>query len=260
MSTTPNKRLIAALEVLLCTCAWSLIYGAPDALFHAKTFDRAHVLLEGAAALLLLVLALRKGPDPAPEDAGKPRYALLAAIAVPVFLAAYAAGEVFCLADRIPYSGTAEELFPSGGYIWYALRTCATAPLMEELGCRWIAFGGLRRRGLGFWPSVLVSTTLFSLIHLHTNPVMAVGCIPNALLYCLLYEVTGTPWCGVAAHAAHNLLALPCTAWTTSELENMLFGVPRAASVPALLAVTAAVALLGAGRKKLFYRRGAEES
>lgn len=40
----------------------------------------------------------------------------------------------------------------------------------------------------------------------------------------------------------------------------MLFGVPRAASVPALLAVTAAIALLGAGRKKLFWRRCAEES
>lgn len=255
MSTTPNKRLIAALEVLLCVCAWSILYGAPGALFQAKTFDRTHVLLEGAAALPLLVLALRKGPDPAPEGAGKPRYALLAAIAVPVFLAAYAAGQAFCLANRIPYSGTAEELFPSGGYIWYALRTCATAPLMEELGCRWITFGRLRRRGFGFWPSVLVSTTLFSLIHLCTNPVMAVGCIPTALLFCLLYELTGTPWCGTAAHAVYNLLALPCTAWATSELEDMLYGVPRSVSVPTLLAVTAAIALLCAGRKKLFYRR-----
>lgn len=257
MSTTPNKRRIAALEVLLSACAWALLYGAPGALFQAKTFDRTHVLLEGAAALPLLVLALRKGPDPAPEGAGKPRHALLAAIAVPVFLAAYAAGEAFCLANRVPYGGTAEELFPSGGYIWYALRTCATASLMEELGCRWIAFGGLRRRGFGFWPSVLVSTTLFSLLHLYTNPVMAVGCIPTALLYCLLYEVTGTPWYGVVAHAAHNLLALPCTAWTTSELESLLYGVPRSVSIPVLLAVTAAIALLCAGRKKLFYRRGA---
>lgn len=254
MGSTKKTRPEAALEATVCILAWCMLYGAPEAIFHAEYADRRHVLLEGAAALLLLVPALRDGPMPAPEGSGKPRYARLAAALVPALLASYAAAQMYGLADTLYVDGPASAFFPDGGYAWYALRTCATAPLMEELGCRWIAFGGLRRRGAGFWPSVLVSAALFSFIHLHTNPAMAVGCIPSALLLCLLYETTGAPWASVAAHAANNLLTQPSTAWPLPVPERMLYGVPRGTSIPVLLTVTAAIALLCAFRKKLFYR------
>lgn len=238
--------------------AWLALYGLLPAALGAGYADAVHVLAEGAAVLLLLVPALREGLLPVPEGHGRPRYALTAAVLLPVLLAAYVASQAFCLAGKSPYYGDPEDLLGEGTYIWYTLRTCVTAPAMEELGCRWIAFGKSRRLGVGFWPAALASVLLYSLIHLDVNPAVAVSVVPSALLYCLIYDLTGSPWPGMAVHAGRNLMALPGMPWAGSGpdvlLDGLMYGVPRSASAPALLAVTAAAALLCAGRDRLFRR------
>lgn len=247
-------------EVAVCAwlAAWLVLYGLLPASFGAGYADAAHVLLEGAAALLLLVPALREGPLPMQEGRGRPRYALAAAALLPVLLASYVASQAFCLTGKVPYYGDPEDLLGEGTFVWYALRTCVTAPAMEELGCRWLAFGKLRRLGVGFWPAALLSAVMFSLAHVGTNPAMAVAVVPSALLYCLIYDLTGSPWPGMAVHAARNLAALPGTSWAGSGpdvlLDGLMYGVPRSVGVAALLAVTAVIALLCACRDRLFRR------
>lgn len=256
------KRLDPALKDLIktsgCIVAWYLLYGAPQVVFKTGYADCGHVLFEGVIALLLLVLAVRDGPArKEPRPAGRtPRRVLLIAVAVPVFLLKYAAIQAFCLTDAYPYGGDPEDLMGRGMYAWYALRTCFTAPIMEELGCRWIIFGRLRRTGTGFWTSALFSALMFGYIHAETSPALALAAIPSALLYCLLYEITGAPWCCVAAHAAYNLLALPGREAAVSWPNTLLYGVPRRISIPLLMAVSAVILLLCLFRDRLFYSRG----
>lgn len=251
-----SRRLPAEAALCAWLLAWLALYGLlPDAL-GAGFADAARVLVEGAAALLLLIPALREGPLPSPEGRGRPRYVLAAAVLLPVLLASYVAFQAFCLAGRRPYYGDPEDLLGQGAYVWYALRTCVTAPVMEELGCRWIAFGKPRRWGAGFWPAALASVLLFSLIHLNVNPAVAVTVVPGALLYCLIYDLTGSPWPGMVVHAVRNLISLPGTPWAGSGpdalLDGLMYGVPRGVAALALLAVTAVAALLCAYRDRLF--------
>lgn len=247
-------------EAALCVwlLAWLALYGLLPAALGAGFADAARVLVEGTATLLLLVPALREGPLPPQEGRGRPRYALAAAVLLPVLLAAYVASQAFCLVGSTPYYGDPEVLLGEGTYVWYVLRTCVTAPVMEELGCRWLAFGKLRRLGAGFWPAALASALLFSLIHVETNPVVAVAVIPSALLYCLIYDLTGSPWLGMASHAVRNLMSLPGTPWSGSGpdvlLDGLMYGVPRDVAVLALLAATATAVLLCACRNRFFRR------
>ena len=252
------KRLSPEAAVCVWLLVWVTLYGLLPAALGAGFADAARVLAEGASALLLLVPALREGPLPPQEGRGRPRYALAAAVLLPVLLAAYVASQAFCLVGSTPYYGDPEVLLGEGTFVWYALRTCVTAPVMEELGCRWLAFGKLRRLGVGFWPAALASALLFSLIHVETNPAVAVAVVPSALLYCLMYDLTGSPWLGMASHAARNLISLPGTPWAGSGLDALLdglmYGVPKDVAALALLAATATAVLLCACRDRLFRR------
>lgn len=251
-------RLPAEAVVCAWLLAWLVLYGLLPAALDAGFADAARVLFEGAAALLLLIPALREGSLPPPEGRGKTRYALAAAVLLPLLLASYVAAQAFCLAGSTPYRGDPEVLLGGGTYVWYVLRTCVTAPVMEELGCRWIAFGKLRRLGVKFWPAALLSTVLFSFIHVGTSPAFAVAVVPGTLLYCLIYDLTGAPWLGMAVHAVRNLIALPVSPWAGSWpdvlLDSLMFGVPRSTSVLSLLAVTAAAVLLCVFRDRIFRR------
>lgn len=79
---------------------------------------------------------LPAGRPPA-RDGGRPRYWLVFLVPVPTAALRYLASGIFCHAGESFYMG--------GMYNWYVLRTCVTAPLMEELGCRRIAFGKTHR-------------------------------------------------------------------------------------------------------------------
>lgn len=251
-----SRKIPAEVSVCDWLLAWLALYGFLPATLGAGFADAVHVLAEGAASLLLLVPALREGPLLPPEGRGRLRCVFAAAVLLPVLLASYVAAQAFCLAGSTPYCGDPEDLLGEGMYVWYVLRTCVTAPVMEELGCRWLAFGKLRRLGAGFWPAALASVLLFSLIHVETSPAFAVAVIPSTLLYCLMYDLTGSPWLGMAIHAVRNVIALPVSPWTGSGLDGLLdgfmYGVPRSIGVAALLVVTAVAVLLCACRDSLF--------
>lgn len=252
-----SRRIPAEAAVCAWLLAWLVLYGLLPAALGAGFADAVRVLFEGAAAFLLLVPALREGHLPL-EGRGKLRCALAAAVLLPLLLASYITAQAFCLAGSTPYRGNPEVLLGGGNYVWYVLRTCVTAPVMEELGCRWIAFGKLRRLGVRFWPAALLSTVLFSFIHVGTSPAFAVAVVPGTLLYCLIYDLTGAPWLGIAVHAVRNLIALPVSPWAGSWpdvlLDGLMFGVPRSTSVPSLLAVTAVAVLLCVFRDRIFRR------
>lgn len=183
---------LKTLEMPLYASLWWLLYFAPCAVFKMGFTDAPHCAVEAAAALPLLVLAMRDGPTRnalRPEDGTKPRYVVIAMVLIPVFLLRYAADQAYCLTDAVYHGGNVAAVMSPNAYPWYVLRTCVTAPLMEELGCRWIAFGKTRREH-GFWPSALASAALFGAIHVGVDPDLALTAVPGTLLYCLAYELT----------------------------------------------------------------------
>lgn len=255
-----EARLDPYLYLVLCLGLWLVLYGAPGELIKAGYADAVHVLFEGAAALALLLATRDKAAAEASRPSGRrPRYALLALAVIPLTLLLYASTQMLCLANSIPYVGDPEDQMGKGMYVWYALRTCATAPLMEELGCRRIVFGGLRRLDIGFWPAALASAALFGCIHVGIDPYLAIATVAHTLLQCLVYEATGKLRYCVAGHAAYNLLALPDREVSTRWPHTLLFGVPRSVSIPFLAAVSAVVILLCLFRKKLFLRDGQDK-
>lgn len=243
------------LSLAMCLGIWMVLYGTPCDILKAEYADAVHVLFEGAAALALFLAMRGKSAWEAPKPAGgRPRYALLAMAVVPLTVLLYAGTQMFSLTRTLPYVGDPELKMGEGMYVWYALRTCATAPVMEELGSRRIAFGGLRRLGIGFWPAALASAVLFGWIHVGISPYLAIATVAHTLLQCLVYEATGKLRYCVAGHAAYNLLALPDRDVSIRWPHTLLFGVPRSTSVPFLAAVAAVVVTLCLFRKKLFFR------
>lgn len=68
----PNA-VLNVLLYLMCLFVWWILYGAPERWLGAGFTDCRHVVLEGIAALLLLVPALRERPLPPPEGRGRHR-------------------------------------------------------------------------------------------------------------------------------------------------------------------------------------------
>lgn len=242
-----ERHVGAAADAAVSLIIWWLLYAGLPILIRAGFDDARRVFCEGVADIFLLALFMRDRGSVSRRPAKRTGWTI--SLVIPVFIAMYAAIEMFCL------SGAERPAEPAGVSVWHVLRTCVTAPLMEELGCRWIAFDKMRR-GFGFWPSALASAVLFSLIHVDVNLRLAVAVVPSTLLYCLVCELTGRIGYCVAGHVIFNLLALPGTAWSGSALERRLWGAPASISVPLLISVTAVIALLCVFRDRIFVPHG----
>ena len=86
------------------------------------------------------------------------------------------------------------------------LSTCFLTPIMEELLFRGVIFGRLRKCNINFPISMLISSTVFSILHgtiTHFVPTFILG-----MFFCALYEYTGTLIYGMLAHAAYNFSTL----------------------------------------------------
>jgi membrane protease YdiL (CAAX protease family) len=78
------------------------------------------------------------------------------------------------------------------------------APLAEELLFRGFIFKGVRRT-LPFWPTAIIVSLLFGLVHGQINVGLDVFAL--SMVLCWLRERTGSLWPGIALHSGKNLVA-----------------------------------------------------
>ncbi|MUU73432.1 CPBP family intramembrane glutamic endopeptidase [Pseudarthrobacter sp. GA104] len=90
------------------------------------------------------------------------------------------------------------------GVIAALLLALVAAPLAEEMLFRGLLYALLRRR-IGIIGSVLVTTTVFGLVH--GNVVQFASTLPLAVLLALVYERTRVLWPCVLMHLGFNLVA-----------------------------------------------------
>ncbi len=102
----------------------------------------------------------------------------------------------------------AHGIFTSGrawDLLCAAIGAVIMAPFLEELLFRGVIYPAFKR-AMPALPAALLASFIFSALHGYT-PDGAAILLFDALLLCLLYEISGTIWCGVLAHALMNLLA-----------------------------------------------------
>ncbi|MFQ5507502.1 MAG: lysostaphin resistance A-like protein, partial [Planctomycetota bacterium] len=85
------------------------------------------------------------------------------------------------------------------------LETVVAAPLVEELFFRGLLFGWLRRRA-GFETSAWIVAALFGAMHGEIQTMLPLALL--GYMFCHLRVGKGGLWACIAAHAAHNTLAL----------------------------------------------------
>ena len=81
------------------------------------------------------------------------------------------------------------------------------APVAEELFFRGMLFSGLRDR-MSPWPAALLAGLIFGSIHAPSGLTAVVPLAALGVMFCWLYERTGSLWPSVIAHAINNGLAL----------------------------------------------------
>lgn len=108
---------------------------------------------------------------------------------------------------RWPGQGDVRVLFGGGrpGLALALVATVVVTPLAEEVFFRGFAFPPLRRR-LGLAAGIAADALLFALLHFAPTvlpPIFILG-----ILFCLLYEYTGSLWPGILLHATVNALSV----------------------------------------------------
>ena len=78
------------------------------------------------------------------------------------------------------------------------------APLIEEAIFRGFLFTKVRKQ-LNFWPTAIVVSLIFGLVHLQWN--VGVDVFILSLVLCFVREKTNSIWAGVGIHMLKNLLA-----------------------------------------------------
>jgi uncharacterized protein len=95
----------------------------------------------------------------------------------------------------------------AGGILWYLATAVAgfvATPIGEEFIFRGVLTNALGRYGA--WISVLVSATVFALVH-GFNPVLPVAFVVG-IINALMLRRTGSVWPGVVVHGVNNGLAM----------------------------------------------------
>jgi membrane protease YdiL (CAAX protease family) len=81
------------------------------------------------------------------------------------------------------------------------------APVSEELLFRGLLYTSVRERW-GFWPALILTSTLFAALHYEPTGVYALLVLPSAFLFGWLREVTGGVYASTLMHAAFNTAAV----------------------------------------------------
>ena len=98
-----------------------------------------------------------------------------------------------------------EELDYWFSILWSYFVAVVLASICEEWVFRGFLFGGLRHRW-GVWPAALVSTLVFSLLHSYSLVGLA-AIFLFGLIFCWLYQRSGSLIPPILAHAALNLVS-----------------------------------------------------
>lgn len=114
------------------------------------------------------------------------------------------------------------------GMVLAGVLVIVIAPFVEEFFFRGFFYGSLRT-SLPIWAAAAITAVIFGAIHLPSGPESVPLLIGLGMVFCLLYERTGTLYSSIALHAAVNGLA---------------FGVGADALVAAALGVTMLAACL----------------
>lgn len=114
------------------------------------------------------------------------------------------------------------------GMVLAGILVIVIAPFVEEFFFRGFFYGSLRT-SLPIWAAAAITAVIFGAIHLPSGPESVPLLIGLGMVFCLLYERTGTLYSSIALHAGVNSLA---------------FGVGADAVVAAGLGATMLVACL----------------
>lgn len=102
---------------------------------------------------------------------------------------------------------TLEALMEGGSTLWFVLTIVGVAvgaPLVEEVLFRGLLQSGMRGI-VGVWPAMLVTSALFTLIHLGSvEPRALPGLFALSMGLAILYERTGRLWPVILMHALFN--------------------------------------------------------
>jgi membrane protease YdiL (CAAX protease family) len=100
------------------------------------------------------------------------------------------------------------------------------APIAEELFFRGFLFGGLRKR-FSLWPAAIIAGIVFGAIHAPTGVTAVIPLAGLGVMFCWLYEKTGSLWPSVIAHAINNGLALALAGSIDESLISFVCTMPR---------------------------------
>ena len=101
--------------------------------------------------------------------------------------------------------GDIQILWYDDGYLGLfgsVLSSVILAPLCEEVVFRGVLFGVLWNR-IGFWPSAVLSSLVFSFVHYYDIG-GSIGVFGIGLIACLLYRQTRSLWSPILMHAVYN--------------------------------------------------------
>lgn len=177
-------------------------------------------LVQGLAFVGVAILLARAVASGSPADFGLRRVGTLrlwlwAVGGLALFLAAAAVWGLVAGGGR---QETLDRLGvdESPGYLWAAgVLVVLVAPVVEELFFRGFCFRAVRNR-FGFVVAAGAVSTIFGLLH-YTGPdtlVLIPPLIFLGVLFCWLYERTGSLWPSILLHLLNNALAFGATAGT----------------------------------------------
>lgn len=210
----PPRAAAVAFAVLLVA---GLVLGVVVGSVVGDTDDAVGSLVGVAAAqlagLAAIAFVLRRYPELLRERLGLVAASLRAMF--PLVLVGIVAGEVIYLlfdaALGTPEDASASrfEGEPAGTILAAGVLFVLVVPVVEEVLFRGVIFRALRS-SLSFWPGALIGSVLFALVHVPDSGGLE-GFGPRlltGLIFCGLYERTGSLLPAIAVHVALNAIEL----------------------------------------------------
>jgi hypothetical protein len=103
---------------------------------------------------------------------------------------------------------------------FYALALVVTAPVTEEITFRGFIFRGFAASRLGTSGAVVLSSLIFTGVHIQYDPITLAGVLATALLLGLVRAVTGSTLLTIAMHALNNGIVLVEMMWFAGMLSS----------------------------------------